>query len=81
MDVKTAVIGWGVVYVVLLVLAETSIGPIAVAFAWLIVTTELFAFGPGIAGAINKALSTGSLSAILSPPKATGGGGSGPKAQ
>ena len=67
-DLRSGLIGWGVVYVVLLVIAETSAARLAVAFAWLLVFTEAVAWGPEIAGSITQAETSGHALDILSPP-------------
>ncbi len=66
-DLRTGLIGWGAVYVTLLVIAETSAARIAVAFAWLLVFTELVAWGPEIAGSLTTALGTGHALDVLGP--------------
>lgn len=48
-DLRPAILGWGIAYVTLLVLAESSpdtFGSLAVAFAWLIAISVVFAVGP-----------------------------------
>jgi|ERR1035437_8530195 hypothetical protein len=60
-DLKPAFMGWGIAYATLLILAESApgtFGELAVAFAWLIAISVIFAVGPtfwsGLSGKIGK---------------------------
>jgi hypothetical protein len=69
-ELPRVLLGWGTVYVVLLVVAEASPGtaPLAVAFAWLVVTSLLFAVGPEFWQSLTAKINAGSLTA----PSSTG---------
>lgn len=59
-----ALVGWGVAYMVLLIAAESApdtLGPLAVAFAWLIATGLIFAVGPEWWANMSKRIEKGSL--------------------
>ena len=63
-DLKSAVLGWGIAYGTLLILAESSpdtLGELAVAFAWLIATGVIFAVGPDFWKSLSDKISKGSL--------------------
>jgi hypothetical protein len=63
-DLKPAVLGWGIAYATLLILAESSpgtFGELAVAFAWLITISLLFAVGPTFWTNLSGKIAKGSL--------------------
>lgn len=67
---KQALVGWGVVYVILLASAESSpetLGPIATAFAWLFATAVIAAVGPSWWQNIQYKISKGDLFASNTP--------------
>ena len=63
-DLHTQVLGWGIAYATLLILAESSpdtLGELAVAFAWLIATGVIFAVGPTFWQGLSDKIGKGSL--------------------
>ena len=63
-DVRPAFLGWGIAYATLLILAESSpdaLGELAVAFAWLIAISVIFAVGPTFWQGLSEKIGKGSL--------------------
>ena len=63
-ETKPAILGWGIAYVTLLIMAESgpeSVGSLAVAFAWLIALSVVFAVGPEWWTNLTDRISRGSL--------------------
>ena len=68
--------GWFVVFMILLIASESSptIEPLAVAFAWLIAVSVIYAAGPALWTSLNTMISTGSVTAAA-PLNAAGTSG------
>src|ERR1035437_2018441 len=62
-DLKSQVLGWGIAYATLLIIAESSdsLSELAVAFAWLIATGVIFAVGPDFWKSLSDKIGKGSL--------------------
>lgn len=62
-DTPRILTGWFVAYMILLIAAESSqdVAPLAVAFAWLIAISVLYAAGPDLWKNLNAMIAKGSL--------------------
>ncbi|MHB8674589.1 MAG: hypothetical protein ACYDAK_13055 [Candidatus Limnocylindrales bacterium] len=64
-DTPKVLTGWFVAYMILLITAEASpsLAPLAVAFAWLIAISSIYAGGPTLWQGLNSMISKGSVTA------------------